>query len=143
MSEINVLDPDYKIHPNQRWRCEDDDCDCNAKEFELHAEVCGITPIFADLVWAYGEDGDAPHQCLRDIANAVAMRERHLFTCAICQAQGYAEDMTPIYQAPLYNDDPGRPAWAYQYPQNIVKVVCSRHDRKGNMNFQRMQTHGY
>lgn len=125
----DVLDPHFKIHPEQQIRCEEDDCDCKAPEFALHSEVCHITPIYASVVRDWGEDGDAPHQALRDISNAMAMRERHLFACALCGAVAYAEDMTPIYQAPLYNDNPGGPDYAYKYPKNLVKVVCSKHNR--------------
>lgn len=129
-------------------------CDCPARDDEMlcHSETCNMSKEYAQLC---KDLGYTPQSAISEISWARGSMERHTYICAECGQPGIMEpdrftgeyNMMVIYQAPLGAnmtvDVGGFRDPAYKYPQNIVKVVHSHHNRKGVVSYQRPAPNGF
>lgn len=124
-------------------------CDCPASgdRLTLHAENCNMHKIYASIMDAVPME-DWPSRASLEFLNAKNSIDRYIYTCADCGAKRRVEDMVVIYEAPLGQIWGGERVNTfrnkqYNYPHNIVKVVCCTHNRSGRVGYQKVMPNGY
>jgi len=124
---------------NTVWEFIDFDwgCNCNAEEFQLHDDYCLITPFFAQLCCEI----NSIQNLHRDFVTVAMSITQTVIKCAECGRELLARDADVIYKQPIRKWTRLDNLW--KRPKNIVKAVCSQHNRKGRVGYQQPTSAGY